>query len=310
MGGRLEKVYLKYVFQPVQKGQRIAEIYSPELITAQRELLYLLENDPLNSGLIKSARTKLSLLGASTGQIERLIKRNEVQNTFTVYSPHSGYLTSEDGSAPALPAPAGNTAPSEAMGSMDDGMGSPSAGKRAGSMTARPAALVREGDYVSTGQTLFKVVNPSSVRIELNLPASDAGPIKSGDEVELNFGNGTIRKAQVGFVQPFFGENQDFVNVRIYMKDMEDLQIGQLVNASITVPVIKSLWISRNAVLDLGLDHVVFLKEGALFKPKKVTTGVRANGWIEIKEGLSAEDEIAANAHYLVDSQSFINVSN
>ena len=36
-GGRLEKVFLKYTFQPVRKGQKVAEIYSPELSTAQRE---------------------------------------------------------------------------------------------------------------------------------------------------------------------------------------------------------------------------------------------------------------------------------
>src|SRR5258706_3948537 len=43
--GRIEKLYVKYNLQPIYKGQKILEIYSPELITAQRELLYLLEKD-------------------------------------------------------------------------------------------------------------------------------------------------------------------------------------------------------------------------------------------------------------------------
>src|SRR5687768_4043144 len=52
IGGRIEKMYLKYAFQKVDKGQKIAEVYSPELITAQRQLLYLLDNDHENVQLI------------------------------------------------------------------------------------------------------------------------------------------------------------------------------------------------------------------------------------------------------------------
>src|SRR5688572_27621703 len=48
VGGRLDKVLLKYPFQVVRKGQKVAEVYSPELLTAQRELLFLLENDSQN----------------------------------------------------------------------------------------------------------------------------------------------------------------------------------------------------------------------------------------------------------------------
>src|SRR5687767_3284996 len=62
VGGRLEKIYLKYEFQPVSKGQKIAEIYSPELITAQRELLFLVENDAENKSLLDGAKNKLGLL--------------------------------------------------------------------------------------------------------------------------------------------------------------------------------------------------------------------------------------------------------
>src|SRR5687767_12734146 len=68
VNGRLEKVYLKYAFQLVSKGQKIAEIYSPELLTAQRELLFLLENDAENESLIDAAKNKLELLGFSTSQ--------------------------------------------------------------------------------------------------------------------------------------------------------------------------------------------------------------------------------------------------
>src|SRR3546814_2327280 len=44
-GGRIEKLYVNYNFEPVRKGQKILKIYSPEIVTAQKELLYLLESD-------------------------------------------------------------------------------------------------------------------------------------------------------------------------------------------------------------------------------------------------------------------------
>ncbi|MBK8293059.1 MAG: efflux RND transporter periplasmic adaptor subunit [Flammeovirgaceae bacterium] len=53
IGGRLEKVFLKYNFQLVTKGMKIAEVYSPELISAQRELLFLILNDADNKALIE-----------------------------------------------------------------------------------------------------------------------------------------------------------------------------------------------------------------------------------------------------------------
>ena len=71
---------------------------------------------------------------------------------------------------------------------------------------------------------------------------------------------------------------------------------------------VEALWIPREAILDLGLDKIVFVKEREVFKPKKVKEGIRMEGWVEIVQGLSSSDEIASNAHYMVDSESFIRV--
>src|SRR3546814_6933088 len=50
-GGRIEKMYVHYHLEPVRKGQKIMEIYRPEIVTAQSELLYLLESYPGNASL-------------------------------------------------------------------------------------------------------------------------------------------------------------------------------------------------------------------------------------------------------------------
>src|SRR5690606_8600925 len=96
-----EKVYITYVLQPVKAGQKVAEIYSPELSTAQRELIFLLENDPENNALIDASRRKLELLGMSASQINALTTNQRITSTVSIYSPYSGYVTV--GTPPSLP---------------------------------------------------------------------------------------------------------------------------------------------------------------------------------------------------------------
>jgi Cu(I)/Ag(I) efflux system membrane fusion protein len=84
------------------------------------------------------------------------------------------------------------------------------------------------------------------------------------------------------------------------------LHIGHLVTAEINLPVTESLWVPRTAVVDLGNEKIVWIKDRGAFKPKRVSTGVVTNDQIEIASGLASSDEIAANAQYLADSESFI----
>lgn len=72
----------------------------------------------------------------------------------------------------------------------------------------------------------------------------------------------------------------------------------------------ESLWLPVTAVLDLGNDKVVFVKERGLLKPRKVKTGGQASDWIEIQSGLTSGDEVAAYAQYLIDSENFVKTAN
>jgi len=305
IGGRLEKVFLKYAFQQVRKGQKVAEIYSPELLTSQRELLYLIENDPSNTDLIASAKNKLILLGATQNQVEDLIKRKDVASTFSIYTPYDGYLIPKDQQAPAI----NTSSTTSSSATMGEGMGGSSRSTPATPpMNTSSSELLREGDYVSTGQTLFNVVNASAMRVELNLPVAQSGRVNMNDEVDLDLGNQKSAKGKVDFVQPFFTEGEEFVKIRLYVKNSEDFRIGQLVRAIIRLKPIEALWVPRESVLDLGMEKIVFVKEREVFKPRNVKAGVRTDGWVEITQGLSSSDEIAANAQYMMDSESFIKV--
>jgi multidrug efflux pump subunit AcrA (membrane-fusion protein) len=308
VGGRLEKVYLKYAYQPVVKGQKIAEIYSPELLTAQRELLFLVENDAENKSLIDAAKNKINLLGLTPAQIDDLIARKTATQTFSIYSPYAGYLIT--GQPTPTTSAYISSASTTSSGSMSDGMGSSpsgsSSGASTGPLTDQNGLIVREGAYVSAGETLFSIVNTGDLRIELDLPASQAGAIKKGDKLFLDFGNGSTEETTIAFIQPFFSDGQDFLKLRVFTNKTNDLHIGHLVSAKIQVPASESLWVPREAVLDLGADKIVFIKEHGVLKPRKVVIGISSEGLVEIKSGLASSDEIAANAQYLIDSESFI----
>ncbi len=311
IGGRLEKVYLKYAFQPVKKGQPVAEIYSPELITSQRELLFLRKNDPDNAVLIDGAKRKLELLGMTPAQIGRLIERSETTDRFTVYSPYSGYLITGENTQAASPGVSANSATaSDGMGNgMGGGMGTSlprAAGTSNATAGSESGTVIREGSYVSAGSPMFTVVNTDALRIELDLTAAQGASLQRGDSISLDYGAGRKEKTTIDLVQPFFNEGQDFVKIRVITNRTEALHIGELVSATIQLPARESLWVPREAILDLGTERIVFIKERGVLKPKQVTTGMKVNGEIEITGGLASSDEIAANAQYLIDSENFV----
>lgn len=302
IGGRLEKVYLKYNFQPVTKGMKIAEVYSPELISAQREFVYLIQNDKENRLLIDGAISRLKFLGATEKQVAELVETQKVNATFSIYSPYDGYVTVDEQS-PALQS---STVPASVSSSGSMGMSSAKVSGNQPSVNVGSASLPREGSYVDTGQALFKIVSANATWTEFELPTADAESIKKGDEIVLAVENESM-KAKVDFIEPFTEQSKDFVRIRSYSKNSK-LLIGQLVKGAVSLAGKSSLWLPKSAVLDLGMERVIFIKEQDQFRPKKVEVGFQADGSIEIISGLTSGDEVAIDAHYLMDSEGFIKI--
>lgn len=92
-GGRIEKLFVNYTGQNVSKGQKLATIYSPELVTAQRELLEAVAYKKSNPDMYLAARDKLKLWDLTEEQINSIEKEGEPQNYFDVQSPISGVVT-------------------------------------------------------------------------------------------------------------------------------------------------------------------------------------------------------------------------
>ena len=90
--GYVERLYVDFTGVEVRAGDHLVDIYSPDLVVAQQELLIALENRA-NTNLIASVRKKLELWGLTTAQIDDLVKEKKVSERVTLYSPIKGTVT-------------------------------------------------------------------------------------------------------------------------------------------------------------------------------------------------------------------------
>lgn len=316
VSGRVERLLIKYNYQPVRQGQLIMEIYSPDLSAAQRELLYIYRTDR-NSNLLQAARQRLLLLGMQEGQIRQVLNTGKVLYRVPVYSHVSGYIL-EQGAASAAPAPTATPSASSSpgggsMGAMvSGGASNTTSGAPTTSGVNMPTSgspvLLREGQYVGAGQSLFTVYRSNSLVAEFAFDPSLASEIKRGQKLVFykTADPATTFTGTIGLIQPTFSAGSNFTIARVYLSDTR-FQVGQLVSARIPV-LSRGWWVPESAVLKLGNRSVVFKKEGPVFVPKPVQEQQRANGLVLIEEGVNGW-EIAQNAAYLVDSESFIKVN-
>lgn len=92
VSGRIEQLYVTFTGQNIRKGQKLADIYAPELVTAQRELLQAKELQEINPDLLQAARKKLQYWKISPDQIQVIETSGEIQETFTLFADAAGIV--------------------------------------------------------------------------------------------------------------------------------------------------------------------------------------------------------------------------
>ena len=88
--GRIEKLYVNYTGEKIRHGQLLAEVYSPELISTQQELIIASKNKELNKQLYQGAVNKLKNWKISDSEIRKIEETQKVSNTIKIYAHHSG----------------------------------------------------------------------------------------------------------------------------------------------------------------------------------------------------------------------------
>ncbi len=92
--GRVERLFADFTGQYISRGQRLATLYSPDLVTAQKELFEALKFRESNPSFYQAAIQKLKLWELTDSQIENIISTGEPQYNFNVYAPRSGTILS------------------------------------------------------------------------------------------------------------------------------------------------------------------------------------------------------------------------
>jgi len=287
ISGRIEQLYVDYRYQSVHKGQLIMKLYSPELLTAQQDLLFLTSNDPTNNILIQSAKEKLRLMGMRRSDIEKVMANGKANYAVPIYSNYSGHIHESK----QLPA----------TGSLDNI-------NPQEQLQSTPLSI-KVGDYVQKGQPVFTVMDPAHAWALLNIFPGQAALIQKGDKVRIQPETAPDKdfRGSINYIEPFYRDEQKSLSARVYFDNSSrDIPIGSQLTAVIFAGEKEAYWLPEEAVLSLGLDKIVFVKTGEAFKARKIKIGVSNNKLVQVLDGLDETEAVAANAQFLVDSESFI----
>ena len=291
VSGRIEKLYVRFRYQKISKGQRILDIYSPELMTAQQNLLFLLKNDAANTSFIQAAKEKLLLLGLSSQQLQQVIQSGKPSLTIAVFSNYSGHIHEA---------------------AKETNMNNNQSGMRDIALITEELSL-KEGMYLQKGQSVFSVYNPDRAWVILNIYGEHQGLVKTGNAVRVIPETAPDRdfRASIDFIEPFYQKESKTLTARVYFNNSSlKIPIGSQVRANIFGNSREAYWLPAEAVVSLGMDKVIFKKTDGGFKAHKVSIGVTNKNKIQILSGINETDSVAVNGQYLMDSESFIKIKN
>ena len=133
--------------------------------------------------------------------------------------------------------------------------------------------------------------------------------VKVGDKVRITPEVAPQKdfRAALSYIEPFYRDGSKTLSARIYFDNSAlKIPVGSQVKATVFAGNRNASWLPEEAVLSLGLDKVVFVRTGESFAARKIGTGIINKHLIQVLSGLQKNEAVAANAQYLVDSESFI----
>jgi Cu(I)/Ag(I) efflux system membrane fusion protein len=152
------------------------------------------------------------------------------------------------------------------------------------------------------------IMNHHQLWAALQIFPNEQALVKKNDRVNIipESDTGATIHGKIDFIEPFFRQNSKTLTARVYFDNMNMLPVGSHVTAEVYSAGVNGLWLPSSAVVSLGENEIVFTKQNGGFIAHKVNTGMHINDNIQISSGLSSNDTVAANAQYLIDSESFI----
>ncbi len=274
-GGWIEKLPADFTGQFVKRGEVLAEIFSPELLAAQQE--FLLARDV-------GARFHGSSLPEVRQGGEELVAA--ARRRLEIFALPPGFVD-----AIAARGEARRTVPVVAPAS--------------GYLVSK---MVFAGQQVMPGQEMFRLVDLSAIWVEASLYEIDAVRVALGDEARLSlaYDPTATRTGRVSYVYPEIDPATRTLSVRFDVFNPKlDWKPGMFVDVELAGRSREALVVPDEAVLDTGERKLVFVEAApGRFEPREVTIGERRSGEAEILAGLTAGEQVATRANFLLDSES------
>ena len=304
VSGRIDKLLVDFTGVEVQAGQKIAEIYAPELVSAQEELLSAASalkdaraaEGPRAEDVLRNAeaihaavRRRLLLLGMPESVVQQIEDSGVARDHLEIVANVGGTVIEK---------------------------------------------RVETGDYVKTGDTLFRVVDLKRVWGMLDVFEQDAGSVFLGQEVEVEVPSlpGEVFRGRIAFVDPVLDERRRVLRVRVDLPNESGrLKPGAFIDAHVLVELDADghvvdpatgrasapvLLVPHSAVLDGGDRQLVYVmkqppgpvKDGqerwpAIYEPREVRVGFRVGDQRVVLSGLAEGDDVVTRGQFLIDSQ-------
>ncbi len=266
--GFVERLLVRAVGDPVVKGQKVAEMYAPELLTAQQEYLALVASQHLSpnmaiasDNLVLGAYARLKLLGMPETEITAITQSGKASRHFGIYAPASGVMTGLN---------------------------------------------IREGGQLMSGTSLMQITDLSRVWLIADVPERDAASLKLGSlaEIQLQSLPNEVFTGKVDYIYPSLEATTRSLQIRVELANKGGrLRPGMFANVAFRGSVHQTLAVPAEAVISTGTRKVVIVKLTEGFRPVTIQTGQERDGYMEIVKGLSVGDEVVASGQFLIDSE-------
>jgi len=183
VGGRVDEVFANFPGTPVREGEHLVSIYSPDLVSTQREFLINSRREQeqrsasradLGLSLSTSSRRRLDLWGITEQQLDELARTGKVQTHLTVYAPIGGTVVQKN---------------------------------------------IRAGQYVKEGDVLYTIADLSQVWLILEIYESELSWVRFGQPVHVALESQPTQPVTgtVGFIEPLSSDATRTVRVRVIL---------------------------------------------------------------------------------------------
>jgi Cu(I)/Ag(I) efflux system membrane fusion protein len=269
--GYVQKLQVAAPGELVEKDGPLLSIYSPDLLTSEREFVELLrmrdqaktkEGRETPQRLIESAKRRLQLWNVADQEIAELEKTRKVSDTLTLLSPFPGVVQS---------------------------------------------VPVEQGKSVKVGDMLVEVADLSVVWVWADFYESEMSMLRVGQEFAITTKSYPGEKfgGMISVINPFLDEVKRTTRVRIDIPNPDfRLRPGMYVNAELEMDMGEALTVPVSAVMPTGTRDLVFVDKGAgKIEPRVVQLGYKYGDIYEVQSGLENNERVIASANFLISAE-------